>query len=285
MQGPDPHVVDGVRVPRLLYGTAWKEDRTATLTAQALAAGFRGVDTANQRRHYHEAGVGEAVQGALAGGLGRDELFLQTKFTFRDGQDHRLPYDPSAPVGEQVRQSVASSLQHLGVARLDAYLLHGPSQPVGLGDADWEAWTAMEQARQAGQVRLLGVSNVNAGQLDDLLAGAKAKPRLVQNRCFTRLHADAAVRELCAEHGLVYEGFSLLTGHALVRTPQVAAAAGRLGCTPAQAVFAYCLARGMAVLTGTTSPGHMAQDLDAPALALTQDDLRAMDRIVGWPSG
>ena len=281
MQGPDTHIVlDGVRVPRLLYGTAWKEDRTAALTGQALSAGFRGIDTANQRRHYHEAGVGEAV---AASRVPREELFLQTKFTFRGGQDHRLPYDPAAPVGEQVRQSVASSLLHLGVERLDAYLLHGPSQPVGLGDADWAAWTAMEDARRAGKVRFLGVSNVNADQLDELLAGSKAKPRLVQDRCFTRPQADRAVRELCAEHGLVYEGFSLLTGHVLVRTPQVAAVAARLGCTPAQAVLAYGLARGMVVLTGTTSPIHMAQDLQTPTLA--QDDLQTMDRIVGWPSG
>ncbi len=280
MQGPDTHIVlDGVRVPRLLYGTAWKEDRTAALTGQALAAGFRGIDTANQRRHYHDAGVGEAV---AASRVPRGELFLQTKFTFRDGQDHRLPYDPAAPVGEQVRQSVASSLLHLGVERLDAYLLHGPSQPVGLGDADWAAWTAMEDAQRAGKVRLLGASNVNAGQLEELLAGAKAKPRLVQNRCFTRPHADWAVRAACREQGLAYEGFSLLTGHVLARTPQAAAVAARLGCTPAQAVLAYCLARGMVVLTGTTSPVHMAQDLQTPTLA--QDDLQAMDRIVGWPS-
>ncbi len=274
-------LVEGVRVPRLLYGTAWKEDRTAPLTAEALRAGFRGIDTANQRRHYHEVGVGEAVRSS---GLPRGELFLQTKFTFRDGQDHRLPYDPAAPVGQQVRQSLASSLQHLGTDRLDAYLLHGPSQAVGLGDPDWEAWRAMESLASSGKARLLGVSNVNADQLDELLAGAKVKPAVVQNRCFTRPHADLAVRELCSEHGLAYEGFSLLTGHALVRTPPVAAAAARLGCTPAQAVFAYCLARDMVVLTGTTSPAHMAQDLQAPTLELTRDELAAMDRVVGWPS-
>jgi diketogulonate reductase-like aldo/keto reductase len=74
-------LLDGVRVPRFLYGTAWKEDRTQPLTELALRQGFRGVDTANQRRHYHEAAVGRAVAAAMAGGLAaRDELFLQTKF-------------------------------------------------------------------------------------------------------------------------------------------------------------------------------------------------------------
>ena len=275
----DDLVLDGARVPRLLYGTAWKEDRTGPLTAAALVAGFRGIDTANQRKHYHEAAVGEAVR---ASGRRRKELFLQTKFTFRGGQDHRLPYDAQAAVGEQVAQSVASSLQHLGTNHVDAYLLHGPSQPVGLGEADWDAWRGIEAAQAAGQTRLVGVSNVNAEQLELLLEGAASPPRIVQNRCLTRPHADAAVRALCDEHGLAYEGFSLLTGHSLVRHPATLAAAARLGCTPAQAVFAHCLARGMVVLTGTTSPQHMQEDLAAGSFVLARDELAAMDRVVGW---
>src|SRR5438094_7764838 len=103
-------LIDGVRVPRFLYGTAWKEEQTQRLTELALAQGFRGIDTANQRRHYHEAAVGKAIAAALAEGLvTRDELFLQTKFTFRRGQDQRLPYDADAPIAAQVEQSLASS--------------------------------------------------------------------------------------------------------------------------------------------------------------------------------
>ena len=106
--------ISGVRVPRFLYGTAWKEDETERLTGLALRAGFRGIDTANQRRHYHEAAVGQAVAAANEQGLAaRDDLFLQTKFTFVRGQDHRLPYDPGAPIPTQVEQSFASSLAHL----------------------------------------------------------------------------------------------------------------------------------------------------------------------------
>src|SRR5262249_56045881 len=91
---PMPHhtvSLDGVRVPRLLYGTAWKEDRTQRLTGLALREGFRGIDTANQRRHYHEAAVGQAAAAAVAGGLvSREGLFLQTQVTFKGGQGHRL---------------------------------------------------------------------------------------------------------------------------------------------------------------------------------------------------
>src|SRR2546421_10564927 len=83
--------IDGVRVPRFLYGTAWKEDQTQRLTELALQQGFRGIDTANQRRHYHEAAVGQAITSSIKKGLlAREDLFLQTKCTFRDAQDHRL---------------------------------------------------------------------------------------------------------------------------------------------------------------------------------------------------
>src|SRR2546430_17352130 len=96
--------IDGVQVPRFLYGTAWKEDETQRLTELALRQGFRGIDTANQRRHYFEAAVGQAIAASIAAGvLNRDELFLQTKFTFQRGQDHRLPYDPKAPASTQVK--------------------------------------------------------------------------------------------------------------------------------------------------------------------------------------
>ncbi|MEO7730760.1 MAG: aldo/keto reductase, partial [Kofleriaceae bacterium] len=132
--------IRGMRVPARLYGTAWKEDATEALAFGALTTGFRGIDTANQRKHYHEAGVGQAIARALATGLRRDELFVQTKFTHVGGQDDRLPYDAAAPVAAQVAQSFTSSLAHLGLDRIDSLLLHGPSQRDGLAAADVEAW-------------------------------------------------------------------------------------------------------------------------------------------------
>src|SRR3989440_13016580 len=100
--------------PSFVYGSAWKEDRTAALTELALRTGFRGIDTANQRRHYFEAGVGEALAAAYRAGIvTRTDVFLQTKFTYQPGQDHRLPYDPAARLSVQVAQSLASSLDHL----------------------------------------------------------------------------------------------------------------------------------------------------------------------------
>lgn len=121
-------------LPDFLYGTAWKEDRTAALTELALRAGFRGVDTANQRRHYFEAAVGEGLQAAYrAGVVTRADLFLQTKFTYQAGQDHRLPYDPSASLSTQVAQSLASSLEHLSARITSTALCCMGRRPVTAG--------------------------------------------------------------------------------------------------------------------------------------------------------
>src|SRR5688572_23867378 len=161
----DSEFMVGTSVPSFLYGTAWKEADTQRCVEDALAAGFRGIDTANQRRHYFEAGVGTAITKSLSGGkITREDLFLQTKFTSIGGQDNRLPYDPRAPVEEQVKQSFASSLEHLNTSFLDSYVLHGPSSSRGLTSDDWSIWRAMEGLYRDGKVRLLGVSNVSLEQ-------------------------------------------------------------------------------------------------------------------------
>src|SRR5260370_32770157 len=95
-------------IPDFLYGTAWKEERTAEVVELAIRMGFRGIDTANQRRHYFEAGAGEGLGAAYrAEEVQRPELFLQTKFTYRQGQHHPLPYGHAARLSLQSAQSMA----------------------------------------------------------------------------------------------------------------------------------------------------------------------------------
>ena len=274
--------VRDVRVPTFLYGTAWKEDATARLVRMALDAGFRAIDTANQRRHYHEAGVGEALAAPLAAArLHREDVFLQTKFTYVDGQDHRLPYDPHAPLATQVEQSFASSLQHLGVDYLDSYVLHGPSVGHGLSDDDWETWEAMERLHGAGKTRLLGVSNVSVAQLAELHAGASTKPAIVQNRCFAAMGWDRVVRQFCGERGILYQGFSLLTANReVLRHPRVHEIASRTGRTVPQVIFRFALQVGMTALTGTTSAAHMAEDLSVYDFDLQPEEVRAIEELV-----
>lgn len=272
--------VRGAPVPSLLYGTAWKEERTEDFVSAALDAGFRGIDTANQRKHYHEAGVGSGIAAALREGrIRRDELFVQTKFTFQDGQDHRLPYDPSASVHEQVLQSFESSLAHLGLDTIDSLILHGPSQDEGLGPDDREAWRAMEELAGAERVRLLGASNVTARQVAELVALAQVPVAFVQNRCYADRAWGRAVREVCAAHGIVYQAFSLLTANRhVLANPRVQAIAERHAATPAQIVLRFAQQVGMLPLTGTTDPAHMRQDLAIEGIELAPEELAALER-------
>jgi diketogulonate reductase-like aldo/keto reductase len=273
----DEATVPQKRVPLFLYGTAWKEERTEELTRLALATGFRGIDTANQRKHYVEAGVGAAV---TASGLPRSQLFLQTKFTYAPGHDHRLPYDPAAKIADQVRQSFESSLQHLGVNFIDSLLLHGPWSDDGISAQDREAWRAMEELRQTGRVSLLGVSNVSHEQLSKLYQEASIPPSFVQNRCYARTGWDEKVRDFCRERGIVYQAFSLLTAnrHEL-GSAAMTAMAKRLGATVPQLVFRFATAVGMLPLTGTSDPAHMREDLASASLALGPDDIATIARI------
>jgi diketogulonate reductase-like aldo/keto reductase len=270
-------------VPDFLYGTAWKEDRTPALTELALRTGFRAIDTANQRRHYFEAGVGEGLAAAYrAGVVMRDDLFLQTKFTYRAGQDHRLPYDPAATLATQVAQSMASSLDHLGTDYVDSYVLHGPSSNYEWTDADAEVWEAMRKERDAGRTRLLGVSNVSLRHLQQMADARAELPAFVQNRCYARLGWDRAVRLFCRERKIIYQGFSLLTANQeVLHHPLIAGLAANVTATPAQVVFSFARSIGILPLTGTSDAWHMKQDLASRDLTLPPEAVSAIECVAG----
>lgn len=115
--------IASVKMPRILYGTAWKKGRTRELCVAALREGFRGFDTACQPKHYNQRGLGEAIAEALSQlNIKREDLFIQTKYTPAGGQDHRnIPYDPHLPLREQVLQSIKVSARNSpGPGRADA---------------------------------------------------------------------------------------------------------------------------------------------------------------------
>jgi diketogulonate reductase-like aldo/keto reductase len=270
-------------IPDFIYGTAWKEDRTSALTELAIRSGFRAIDTANQRRHYFEAGVGKGLAAAYRAGLvTRADLFLQTKFTYQDGQDHRLPYDPSATLSVQVAQSMASSLEHLGTDHVDSFVLHGPASHSHWTTADFETWQAMIKERDAGRTRLLGVSNISVAQLQQMVRAHAEPPAFVQNRCYASREWDREVRRFCRERNIIYQGFSLLTANQQVlghRT--ITALAAQNSATPAQIIFAFARAVGMLPLTGTSSAEHMKQDLASSSLELPMEVVNAIEAIAG----
>lgn len=262
-------------LPSMIYGTAWKEEATAELVKKAVATGFRGIDTANQKKHYREDYAGNALLEIQKQGITREDLFLQSKFTYQAGQDHRLPYDPKADLTTQVASSFASTLKNLHTDYLDSYLLHGPSSWQGMTDDDWEVWAAMEKLQEDGLTRMIGISNASLSHVKALCEKGNIKPKFVQNRCYAVRGWDRDVREYCLANKIIYQGFSLLTANQPVLFhPEVAVIAKRLQATPMQIIFKFSVQIGILPLTGTTSSQHMKQDLEIRRLQLTDEDIK-----------
>ena len=269
-----------VPIPPFMYGTAWKKESTTRLVRMAVEVGFTAIDTANQLIHYDEAGVGDALLALGDSGITRERLFLQTKFTPVNGQDHRTPYDVKATVTTQVAQSFASSLAHLQTDYLDSYVLHGPYGRRGLTPEDWEVWAAFEQLYESRRARMIGISNVSAEQLRLLCERAKHKPFIVQNRCYAAFGWDKEVRDICETHQIIYQGFSLLTANREVfADAAIRAIAAKQGMGLAQVVFRFAMQVGMLPLTGTTNPEHMKEDLQSDRFTLSPEDVRYIETI------
>ncbi|KAI6851039.1 Aldo/keto reductase [Hortaea werneckii] len=258
------------KLPRLNYGTAWKKERTRTLVKQAITAGFRGVDTAAQPKHYQEDLVGLGIQDALREtGLKRRDLYLQTKFTSVYGQDPtKMPYDPKTSITDQVNTSVASSLRNLGPAEgevqdssyIDCLVLHSPFPSPTQTE---EAWRAME-THVPNSVRTLGISNVyNLSTLEELYKLASVKPSVVQNRFFRDTGYDHEIREFCAEKDITYQSFWTLTANPqLLMSEPTRELAKAVGVSLPVALYGFVLGLGkVSVLDGTTNAERMHEDL------------------------
>jgi diketogulonate reductase-like aldo/keto reductase len=269
-----------VRVPGIVYGTAWKRAQTERLVTLAIRHGFRGIDTACQPKHYDEPGVGAALA-ACAAKVSRTDLYLQTKFTPLSGQDPgRIPYDPKAPLEEQVAQSFAASLRNLNTTYLDCLLLHSPlSTPA----QTLKAWRAIEAIVDTGGIRQAGISNCHRlAELEELYRSARIKPAVLQNRFYADTAYDGELRAFCRHRHIVYQSFWTLTANpqALAHSTLIGAAAAH-GRTPAQVLFRYLTQRGVVPLTGTRSETHMREDLSIFDFELSAAECAAADRLFG----
>lgn len=271
----------GVRMPSIIYGTAWKKDETEQLVTLALQEGFRGIDTACQPRHYNEPGVGAGIAAALGPSLRRADVYLQTKYTPASGQDPaRIPYDPSAPLAEQVAQSFAASLSNLRTDYLDGLVLHSP---LVTGHETLEAWRAMESLVERGGVRQLGISNCyRLEQLQALHRAARIKPAVLQNRFYAATGYDLELRAFCATEHIIYQSFWTLTANAhILDHPTMTSIAARHHRRAPQILFRYLVGSGVVPLTGTRSRTHMQEDLQIFAFELSASERRAIDALLG----
>jgi len=271
----------GVNMPCLIYGTAWKKTRTADLVVQALLAGFRGIDTAGQPKHYDEALVGVGLQRAKQQGIPRETLYLQTKFTPPAGQDPKqLPYDKTAPIQQQVAQSFARSQHNLQTDYVDGLILHSP---LSTHAQTLQAWRAMETIQQARGARQLGISNCyDLAVLQALYTDAKVKPAILQNRFYQDSGYDIALRTWCTAQGIIYQSFWSLTANPhILNGETLRNLAAQYHKTPAQIFYRYLHQAGIVPLTGTTSEQHMRDDLNIFDFVLAADEVKQVSALLG----
>jgi diketogulonate reductase-like aldo/keto reductase len=269
----------GVRIPGIIYGTAWKKTDTKRLVSLAIRVGFRGIDTACQPKHYDEAGVGDGINASLSAGLARRDLYVQTKFTPVSGQDpQRIPYDPRGSLPDQVAQSFAASLRNLQTDYVDCLVLHSPLPTAELTRSVWQAF---ESLVDAGGVRQLGISNChNLAQIERLCRESRIKPAVVQNRFHAETGYDREIRAFCGQQQIVYQSFWTLTANPhILAHATMAAVASTHQRTSAQILLRYLAQSGVVPLSGTRSEKHMREDLAIFDFELTDAERREIDKL------
>ena len=170
--------------PQMIYGTAWKKDRTAELVELAISKGFRAIDTACQPKHYQEDLVGEGIRNAVIKyGISREDIWVQTKFTSVGGQDTTkpMPYDPKDPLEKQVEDSWARSKKNL--EKINSLVMHSPMPTM---EQTMVVWRKFEEFHDRGEVQELGVSNCyDPDTFKEIYEKARVKPVWVQNRFYS----------------------------------------------------------------------------------------------------
>lgn len=270
----------GISMPSIIYGTAWKKERTADLVFQAIQAGFRGIDTACQPKHYNEAGVGEALARLTREGIEREDLFIQTKFTPIDGQDPQtIPYDKYATLKSQVFQSFEVSKKNLGVSYVDSLVLHSPLEN---REELLLVWQAMEYIQQTQGAKQLGISNCYDLEVLKLLYDAASiKPAVLQNRFYRHTGYDFALRKWCQERKIIYQSFWTLTANPdLLANPLLQRTAQEFQVTTAQILFRFLTHIGIVPLIGTCSYEHMKEDLAIFNFELPQITIQEMNALI-----
>ncbi|KAJ0336349.1 hypothetical protein COL922a_008049 [Colletotrichum nupharicola] len=267
-----PGLILGPRIPLLLYGTAWKEDKTAELTATALKAGFCGIDTANYPTSYNEALAGDGISEALASGVKREDLFIQSKFTPVWAHDKdKVPFDPTQDIEQQVKESVEQTFSHLKVDYIDAFLLHAPYPDP---EDNIKAWRVLESFVPH-RLRNLGVSNMTLEQVQHIHEVAGVKPAIVQNRFYLETKYDLELRSFCRDHGIVYQAFYILRHNPeIINSEVVQSVAQRLAVDQEVAFYLLILClRDIQVLDGTTRLEAMEVDLQTVAKVVSDEEV------------
>jgi diketogulonate reductase-like aldo/keto reductase len=247
-------LADGNQMPMLGLGVWQVPDGPTTVNAVrwALDLGYRHIDTA--QAYGNEESVGKALRDS---GLSRDQVFITTKF-------YPGRTDPAA----EARQS----LRRLGVDQVDLYLVHWPQ-----GGPVW-AWPGMEQARELGYARSVGVSNFSAGELAEVMAAGTIPPAVNQVQ-FSPQRYRRALLDACLRRNVAAEAYSPLgTGRNLSDTT-VTRVAQRAGRTPAQVLLRWCLQHGLPVITKSTHRERIHENAQIFDFTLSELDMAELDAL------
>jgi diketogulonate reductase-like aldo/keto reductase len=252
--GPRRVLADGNEIPMLGLGVWQIEDGQVCVDAVrwALELGYRHVDTA--QAYGNEESVG---QGLRESGVPRDEIFVTTKF-YPGHTD---------PVAEAER-----SLERLGLDFVDLYIIHWPQ-----GGPTW-AWPGMEQAREQGLTRSIGVSNFDSGELEQVLAIASSAP-VVDQVQFSPYEYRRGLLEACGEHGIALEAYSPLGTGRHLGSETVVEIADRLGRTPAQVLLRWCIQHDVPVIPKSTHRERIAENAGIFDFSLSDEDVARLDAL------
>ena len=245
-------LADGNQMPMLGLGVWQVPDGPATVNAVrwALDLGYRHIDTA--QAYGNEESVGKALRDS---GLSRHQVFITTKF-------YPGRTDPAA----EARQS----LRRLGVDQVDLYLVHWPQ-----GGPAW-AWPGMEQARELGYARSVGVSNFSASELAEVMASGTIPPAVNQVQ-FSPQQYRRALLDACLRRNVAAEAYSPLGTGRNLSDATVTRVAQRAGRTPAQVLLRWGLQRGLPVITKSTHRERIHENAQIFDFTLSEPDMAELD--------
>lgn len=244
---------NGVKMPAMNFGvyriTDPAECEAAVLSA--IKAGWRGIDTAAS--YLNEKAVGRAV---ASSGIPRSELFISTKLWVRDASE------------AGAERAIRRSLELLRTDTIDLYLIHQP-----YGDI-YGAWRTMERFYEAGALRAIGVSNFQPDRITDFALHQRIRPTVNQievNPFCQQREADAVNRAL----GVMPSAWAPFAEgrDGLLENPVLREIAADRGATVAQVALAWLAERGIISISKTVSPARMAENLAAPNVKLTPEDM------------
>jgi diketogulonate reductase-like aldo/keto reductase len=247
-------LADGTQIPLLALGVWQIPDGPECENAVrwALELGYRHIDTA--QAYGNEQSVGQALRDS---GVPREQVFLTTKF-------YPARKDPEA--------EAERSLERLGVDHVDLYIIHWPQ-----GGPIW-AWPGMEQARERGYARAIGVSNYSVDELDQLLAIASSRP-VVNQVQFSPFEYRRGLLQACSERELALEAYSPLGTGKHLGDQEVARIAQGADRTPAQVLLRWCLQRGTIVLSKSTHRERIEENAQIFDFELSDEEMLALDAL------